>query len=213
MILRRQVKRPAYRMRDRALLAAASPILARDRWSVFLVRPETIMGWHRRLAAHKWTRPRRRPGRPALEPEVRRLILRMAKENPRWGYMRIKGELQKLGIRVSATAIATLLRSHGIGPAPRRGPTRSQFLKAQASGLRHHRLRLLHGRDGIPEDALRALLHRDRQPARTHQRLDEQSGLCLRHSAGAKPRHVPFRRGREHQVPHPRPRRQVLPLL
>jgi transposase len=122
-------------MRDRALLAAASRILARDRWSVFLVRPETIMGWHRRLAAHKWTRPRRRPGRPALEPEVRRLILRMAKENPRWGYMRIKGELQKLGIRVSATAIATLLRSHGIGPAPRRGPTRSQFLKAQASGI------------------------------------------------------------------------------
>lgn len=122
-------------MRDRALLAAASRILARDRWSVFLIRLETIMGWHRRLAAHKWTRPRRRPGRPALEPEVRRLILRMAKENPRWGYMRIKGELQKLGIRVSATAIATLLRSHGIGPAPRRGPTRSQFLKAQASGI------------------------------------------------------------------------------
>ena len=122
-------------MRDRALLAAASRILARDRWSVFLIRLETIMGWHRRLAAHKWTRPRRRPGRPALEPEVRRLILRMAQENPRWGYMRIKGELQKLGIRFSATAIATLLRSHGIGPAPRCGPTWSQFLKAQASGI------------------------------------------------------------------------------
>ncbi len=59
----------------------------------------------------------------------------MAKENPRWGYMRIKGELQKLGIRVSATAIAMLLRRHGIGPAPRRGPTWRQFLKAQASGI------------------------------------------------------------------------------
>ena len=59
----------------------------------------------------------------------------MAKENPRWGYMRIKGECQKLGIRVSATAIAMLLRSHSIGPAPRRGRTWSQFLKAQASSV------------------------------------------------------------------------------
>jgi putative transposase len=59
----------------------------------------------------------------------------MAKDNPRWGYMRIKGELQDLGIRVSATAIGMLLRSQAIGPAPRRGPTWSQFLKAQASGI------------------------------------------------------------------------------
>jgi putative transposase len=134
-ILRRQVKRPVYRMRDRALLAAASRILPRERWNAFLVRPETLLRWHRGLVARKWTRPRRRPGRPALDPEVRRLILRLAKENPRWGYMRIKGELQGLGMRVSATAIAMLLRSHGIGPAPRRGPTWRQFLKAQASGI------------------------------------------------------------------------------
>ena len=79
--------------------------------------------------------PHRRPGRPSLDPRIKALILRMAKENPRWGYMRIKGELQGLGIRVSATAIAMLLRSHGIGPAPRRGPTWSEFLKAQASGI------------------------------------------------------------------------------
>jgi putative transposase len=81
-ILRRQVKRPVYRMHDRALLAAASRMLPRERWSVFLVRPETIMRWHRRLVARKWTRAHRRPGRPALDPGVRRLILRMAKENP-----------------------------------------------------------------------------------------------------------------------------------
>jgi hypothetical protein len=131
-ILRRQVKRPVYRMRDRALLSAASRMLPRERWSAFLVRPERLLRWHRRLVARTWTRPHRRPGRPSLDPEVRRLILRMAKENPRWGYMRIKGELQGLGVRVSATTIAMLLRSHGIGPAPRRGPTWSQFLKAQA---------------------------------------------------------------------------------
>jgi putative transposase len=122
-------------MRDRALLAAASRLLPRERWSAFLVRPETIMRWHRRLVARKWTRAHRRPGRPSLDPAIQALILRLAKENPRWGYMRIKGECQKLGIRVSATAIALLLRRHCIGPAPRSGPTWSQFLKAQASGI------------------------------------------------------------------------------
>ena len=134
-ILRRQVKRPVYRMRDRALLSAASRVLPRESWGAFLVRPETLLRWHRGLVARKWTRPHRRPGRPSLDPEVRRLILRMAKENPRWGYMRIKGELQGLGIRVSATAIAMLLRAHDIGPAPRRDPTWGQFLKAQAQGI------------------------------------------------------------------------------
>ena len=134
-ILRRQVKRPVYRMTDRALLAAASRILPRERWSAFLVRPETIMRWHRRLVAGKWTRTHRRPGRPSLDPKIQALILRLARENPRWGHVRIKGELQKLGICVSATAIATLLRRHGIGPAPRRGPTWRQFTKAQASGI------------------------------------------------------------------------------
>jgi putative transposase len=134
-IFRRQGKRPVYSRRDRVLLAAASRMLPRERWRTFLVRPETLLRWHRGLVARKWTRPHRRPGRPALDPKVRHLILRLAKENPRWGLMRIKGELQGLGIRVSATAIAMLLRSHGVGPAPRRGPTWSQFLKAQASGV------------------------------------------------------------------------------
>src|SRR5665647_1496217 len=185
VILRRQVKRPIYRMRDRALLAAASRMLPRERWNAFLVRPETLLRWHRGLVAQKWTHSQRSPGRPALDPEVRRLILRMARENPRWGYMRIKGECQKLGIGVSATAIAALLRSHGIGPAPRRGPTWSQFLKAQ--GCRHHRLRLLHGRDGVSEDALRAVLHRDRDSACARHRRNEQPGLGLCHPAGAQP--------------------------
>ena len=121
-ILLRQVKRPADRMRDRALLAAASRILPRERWSAFLVRPETIMRWHRRLVAGKCTKPHRPPGRPRLDPKLQALILAMARENPGWGYMRIWGELQKLGIRVSATAIAMLLRREGIGA---RGQTRT----------------------------------------------------------------------------------------
>jgi len=134
-ILLRQVKRPVYRMKDRALLAAASRILPRERWSAFLVRPETIMRWHRHLVAGKWTKPHRRPGRPALDPKIQALIIAMAEENPRWGYTRIKGECQKLGIKVSATAIAMLLRREGIGPAPRRGPTWRQFLMAQAQSI------------------------------------------------------------------------------
>src|SRR5664280_3559794 len=96
-VLRRQVKRPVYRRRDRALLTAASRILPRERWSAFLVRPETLLRWHRSLVARKWTRPRRRPGRPAIDPEVCKLILQMARENPRWGYLRIKGELGSSG--------------------------------------------------------------------------------------------------------------------
>jgi len=134
-VLRRQVKRPVYQHGDRALLAAASRILPKERWGAFLVRPETLLRWHRSLVAAKWTRPHRPPGRPAIDPEVCMLILQMARENPRWGYMRIKGELRKLGIRVSATSVAMLLRRSGVGPAPRRGPTWRQFLKAQASGI------------------------------------------------------------------------------
>jgi len=134
-VLRRQVKRPVYRHMDRALLSAASRILPKGRWGAFLVRPETLLRWHRSLVARKWTRPHRPPGRPAIDQEVRKLILQMARENPRWGYMRIKGELGKLGIHVSATSVAMLLRRAGAGPAPRRGPTWRQFLKAQASGI------------------------------------------------------------------------------
>jgi len=134
-ILRRQVKRPVYRMNDRAMLAAASRILSRERWAAFMVTPSTVMSWHRRFVTRKWTYAHRAPGRPALDPKIQALILKMAKDNSGWGYPRIKGELQKLGIRVSATAIAMLLRRKGIGPAPRRGPTWRQFLKAQATSI------------------------------------------------------------------------------
>jgi putative transposase len=134
-VLQRQVKRPVFRPADRAFMAAASRILSRERWRSFLVRPETLLRWHRRMVARKWTRPHRPPGRPALDSKIRDLILRLARENPRWGYQRIRGELLKLGIRVSATTVATLLRRHGLGPAPRRGPTWGEFLHQQATGI------------------------------------------------------------------------------
>jgi transposase InsO family protein len=134
-ILRRQVKRPVYWRTDRALLAAASTVLSSERWRSFLVRPETLLRWHRELVARKWTKPHRRPGRPAIDPETRNLVLRLARENPRWGYRRIQGELLGLGIHLSATSIATILRRGGLHPAPRRGPTWAQFLRSQASGI------------------------------------------------------------------------------
>jgi hypothetical protein len=122
-ILRRQVKRPVYRRTDRAFLAVASRVLPRETWRSFMVRPETLLRWHRELVARKWTKPHRRPGRPAIDPETRNLVLRLARENPRWGYRRIQGELLCLGIRLSATSIATILRRSGLSPSPRRGPT------------------------------------------------------------------------------------------
>lgn len=134
-ILRRQVKRPVYRRTDRAFLAVASRVLPREMWRSFMVRPETLLRWHRELVRRKWTKPHRRPGRPAIDPETRNLVLRLARENPRWGYRRIRGELLGLGIRLSATSIATILRRSGLSPSPRRGPTWGQFLRSQASGI------------------------------------------------------------------------------
>jgi putative transposase len=137
-VLRRQAGRPRFTALDRVLLAAASRALPRRQWtSVFLVTPQTLLRWHRELVRRKWTyRNKRQPGRPPLDVEVVALVLRMARENPRWGCVRICGELRKLGIRVGATTIRTLLRRHRLGPAPRRsGPSWTQFLKAQAEGI------------------------------------------------------------------------------
>jgi putative transposase len=103
---------------------------------VFLVRPETLLRWHRRLVAGVWTYPHHQTGRPPLDEDVQRLIIRLAKENPCWGYQRIQGELQQLGVQVSATTIRTMLRRHGLDPAPRRvATTWRAFLRQQAAGI------------------------------------------------------------------------------
>jgi putative transposase len=119
-VLRRQVPRPKLEPADRALLAAISRVLPRSRWSCFFVKPETLLRWHRRLVAGSWTFPRHGHGRPLLDDDVQQLIVRLAQDNPRWGYQRIQGELLRLGIQASATAIRTTLRRHRLDPAPRR---------------------------------------------------------------------------------------------
>jgi putative transposase len=135
-VLRRQTSRPRLEPADRALLAALSRVLPRARWSCFFVKPETLLRWHRRLVAGAWTYPHRRRGRPPVDDDVQQLIVRLASDNPRWGYQRIQGELRHLGVRVSATAIRTTLRRHGLDPAPRRTTTTWRaFLAQQAAGI------------------------------------------------------------------------------
>lgn len=103
-----------------------------------LVQPETVLGWHRQLVRRKWAAfgHRRGPGRPGLDPKLQHLILEMAKDNPKWGCVRIHAELLKLGHVVSATAIRKLLRRNRIGPAPLRSRLSwKAFLRAQASAI------------------------------------------------------------------------------
>jgi len=120
LILRRQAERPRFEPCDRLLLAALSRMLPRRSWQAFLVRPETLLRWHRRLVAAHWTYPHRRPGRPSIDGEVRELVVRLARENTGWGYVRIVGELRKLGIDVSATLVRNILKAAGVPPAPER---------------------------------------------------------------------------------------------
>src|ERR1019366_9415660 len=137
-LLKRQLHdRVRYRPADRAVLAVLSRVLPRRRWRCFLVTPETLLRWHRELSRSKWKRWRalRGPGRPPLNDEIVELIVRLGRENKRWGCVRIQGELRGLKIHVSASSIRRVLRSHGLGPVPRGGPTWKQFLAAQASGI------------------------------------------------------------------------------
>jgi hypothetical protein len=135
-VLRRKKGRPRLRRIDKLFLAAASRILPKERWSSFIVTPATLLRWHRELVRRKWTYRRRTTGRPRVDPEIYALVVRMARENPRWGYIRIQGECRKLGIRVGATTVKRILDREGLGPAPRRdGPSWSEFLRAQAEGI------------------------------------------------------------------------------
>jgi hypothetical protein len=136
--LRRTGGRGARRPADRLVLAALSRRLPARDWGVFPVHPATLRRWHRELLHRRWCGdgPRRRPGRPPLAGDVQALIERLAGENVRWGYRRIRGELLKLGHDVSATGIRTTLRRRGVPPAPRRaGLSWPVFLRAQAAGV------------------------------------------------------------------------------
>jgi putative transposase len=119
-ILRRQPRHAPLRPADRAILAALARALPRNALGGLSVRPATLLRWHRQLVRRRWTYPHRRPGRPPFDRRLQALVVRLARENPAWGYRRIVGELRSLGICVSATSVRTILARHGLPPAPQR---------------------------------------------------------------------------------------------
>jgi putative transposase len=135
-VLRRTNQRPTLTWIDRAFITALARLLPTQLRQLRLVSPRTLLRWHAQLVARRWTYPRRQPGRPSIAQSVRALILRIARENPTWGYRRIHGELIGLGHRVAASTVWKILKVAGIDPAPRRsGPTWRQFLTAQAQAI------------------------------------------------------------------------------
>jgi hypothetical protein len=135
-VLRRRAGGAAWRPADRLLLAALSRCLPPDAWHVLPAHPATLRRWQREVAQRRWGHRARRPGRPPLAADRQALIVRLARENPTWGYQRIRGERLKLGHDVSATAIRMTLRRQGLPPAPQRARlTWPVFLRAQAAGL------------------------------------------------------------------------------
>jgi putative transposase len=137
-VLRRQITRVHYTPADRMWLTALSRLLPRRRWAaIFPVTPATILAWHRKLISRKWDySARRRPGRPPTAAAIKKLIIRMATENPTWGHRRVQGELVRLGHHIAASTVWQILHDAGMDPAPRRsGPTWRQFLTAQAKAV------------------------------------------------------------------------------
>src|SRR5438477_1228330 len=121
-VLRRQITRARFEPEDRAVLSALARVLDRERWSILLVKPDTILGWHRRLVANHWTYPHRL-GRPSTVLMTRHTTLRLARENPTWGYRRIHGELARLGMTIAASTVWAILKASA-STQPRTGPPR-----------------------------------------------------------------------------------------
>jgi putative transposase len=138
-VLRRQVARPRLEQRDRLVLAALARLLPRKVLQSRIVTPETLLRWHRRLVARRWTYPpKRKPvgGRPCTAAVIRDLVIRFARESPTWGHRRIHGELVGLGYRVAPATVWNILHKAGLDPAPRRvGPSWREFCRAQATTM------------------------------------------------------------------------------
>ena len=138
LVLQRQIKRTRFNNTDRAILAVLAESVGRARISrvLLIVKPATVIGWHRRLVARHWTHQSSPPGRPWTRAEIRRLVLRFGVENPNWGYRRIHGEICRLGYSVAASTVWNILHAAGRDPTPdRTGPSWSHFIRSQAKGI------------------------------------------------------------------------------
>jgi len=185
-VLRRTNARPKLNWLDRAVLSALNRLLPTPLRPLRLVSPRTLLRWHAQLVARRWTYPHRSPGRPPTAPPIRALVLRMARENPRWGDRRIQGELVGLGHRVAASTVWKILKDAGLDPALRRsGPTWRQFLSAQANAILAVDFRPR--RHDLPAPSLRADRDRAWHPPRAYRRDHRPPQWSLGDPAGAQP--------------------------
>ncbi|MCP4959589.1 MAG: transposase [Actinomycetia bacterium] len=139
-VLQRQVTKPRFTPSDRAVLAVLAKAFDRRRLHevLLIVKPATVIGWHRRLVARRWTYPHKtkRTGRRPTPAELKQLVLRLDSENPTWGYRRIHGEILRLGHKIAASTVWKILRDEGRDPTPNRtGPSWSEFIASQAKAM------------------------------------------------------------------------------
>src|ERR1022692_4161511 len=212
VLQRHQPRRPKLNWADQALLATLLSVIpeARRQGLRLLVTPDTIVRWHRDIVRRRQAARsvRGRTGRPATRRNIRALALRLARENPEWGYRRIHGELAGPGVKVAAPAVWEILQASGTGPAPRRtGPGLGAV--PALPGRRDPGLRLLHRRPARRHPGLCAGRDRARDPAHPHPRRHPAPHRGMDHAAGTQPAHGPRRANAAGQVHDPRPRLEL----
>ena len=197
VLQRRQPHRPKLNWADRALIATLLSVLpkARRHGLRLLVTPDTILRWHRDIVGRRWAARsmRGKTGRPATRRNIQALGCRLARENPRWGYRRIHGEMAGLGVKVATSTVWEILKASGIDPARRTGPT--WFSVPALSGRRNPGERLFRGRPARRYPGLCPSRNRARQQAHPHPRSHSASHRGVNRAAGPQPSHGPRRTG------------------